>query len=326
MATLPPNLAKAVGSKPTAQVSEHPDLGRALHLPADIRILLEGDTGSGKTTQLGELSEYIFATEDKGTVLFTGDKGGIEPIRPHVNMSIIEVVELDVVTDPWIWIQHALKGEAKVNGKWVQVTKGKGLAAYEGVTAFSELMLMNLAEHSAAHPEQAVGGDSAWSFEAKDGDEVLKISSNTMSHYGLVQMRLMHEIWQANPRVPSIWTAILNRVNDSLGTASGIYGPQAVGKQLTHSIPRWFDYTFRLNNIPTTEGMRYVLELATHLEKGARVLANARLPLAGSETVPVDLKIEPANLVWALLQITKRRAAAEGSMQTRIAKIRGMKK
>lgn len=314
----------ATGDKPI-------NYGDPLGLDPSVRILLIGDTGSGKTSQIGMLAEYIMATENKPTILFTGDKGGYQPIKPYIEEEIIIPVAYDGVTDPWIWVAHALKGETKIDGRWVNLVQkyGAGLLAEEGLTAFAEMFLMNLSEHSANNPNQAVGGDSAWTFEAKEGDEVIKIASNTMSHYGVAQLQVMHEIWKHAPGVPSIWTAILKRAQDS-NVGGGILGAQAVGSSLTPSIPRWFDYTFRINALPAENGpAKHVLYLETHLDKqakGAKVVANARLPLAGAEGAPVEAVFDPADIVTALLKIRRRNEVARMSIKDRIAMIRGARK
>lgn len=305
------------------------DYGEPLNLDPLLRMLIIADTGAGKTSQIGLLAEYIKATEDKDTILFTADKGGFQPIRPYIDLGIIKPVIYDGQVDPWIWISHAIRGEVKVNGLWLRDSIDFGLAGYEGLTAFAELMMMNLAEHSAKNPNQAVGGESAWSFETKDGTEKLALASNTMSHYGLAQMRIMHEIWEADPGVPSIWTAILQRTSDPNG-GGGLLAAQTVGKSQGHSLPRWFDYTFRLDARPSETGpVKHTLYLTTHLDKhskGAKVVANARLPLAGADKVEVAAVIEPADIVKALMMIRKRNVAAKDSIQERIAMIRGKRK
>lgn len=301
--------------------------GEPLNLDPLVRMLLVADTGAGKTTQIGLLAEYIKATEDKDTIIFTADKGGFQPIRPYIELGIIKPVLYDRAIDPWIWITHAMRGEMKVDGKWVK-DRGYGLAGYEGLTAFAEMMLMNLSEHSAKNPNQAVGGESAWTFEVRDGAEKFAIASNTMSHYGLAQLRIMQEIWEADPGAPSIWTAILQRTSDPTG-GGGLLAAQTVGKSQGHSLPRWFDYTMRLDAKPSESGGAvHTLYLSTHLDKaakGAKVIANARLPLAGAEQAPVAATITPADIVKALLQIRRRNVVAKDAIKDRIAAIRGRK-
>lgn len=312
-------------SAPSSPVTNY---GEPLALDPTLRMLLIGDTGSGKTSQIGLVAEYIKATEDKDTILWTMDKGGFQPIRPYIEMGIIVPVIYDGVTDPWIWISHAVRGELKVGGKWVKDNARFGLAGHEGLTAYAEKMLMNLSEDSARNPGSAVGGESAWTFTAKgEGGEKLAIASNTMSHYGLAQLRIMMEIWEADPGIPSIWTAILGRTQDPTG-GGGLLSAQTVGKAQGASLPRWFDYTFRLDARPVEGGSaKHVLYLTTHLDKhskGAKVIANARLPLAG-ETSKVDAVIDPADMVKALLQIRRRNVVAKDAIAERIARIRGLK-
>lgn len=295
-------------------------------LPPWLRLLLIGDTGAGKTAQIGLLAEYIAATEDKKTVVFTMDKGGTQSIRPHLNLGIIELIMYDKSIPPWVWITKSLRGEAKVNGRWVKVidpTK-HGLAAYEGLTAFSESMMMDLSRHSAENPTQAVGGESAWSFSVRDDEQEVRMASNTQSHYGLAQMQLMREIWEADPGVLSLYTALLARGSDALA-GGGMLSPQTVGNKQGPMVPRWFDFVARLDAVPSSSGpLRHLLYLETHLDKnakGAKVVANARIPIAGSSKV--DAVIEPADIVKALLQVNARGKSAEEEIKERMARIRG---
>lgn len=304
-----------------------PDYGLPLNLDPNLRMMLVGDTGAGKTSQIGLLAEYIYATEGKKTVLFTADKGGIQPVKPYIDLGVMEVYPYTRNIDPWVWITHSLRGEAKIDGVWRKVVDPEriGLAANEGLTAFADLLMMNLADHSANNPNQAVGGESAWMFTVHDGDKKVNIASNTQSHYGLAQLRIMKEIWEAEQGVPAIWTAILDRSSDATGSG-GLLVPKSAGNKQGASIPRWFDYTFRINAVPSESGQaRHVLYLSTHLDKlakGAKVIANARLPLAGGEAV-VDAAIDPADIVKALLQIRRRNDVAKDSINDRIAKLRG---
>lgn len=321
------SVAKGLGVEGVTEPVLPPGYGEPLLLPPDLRILLIADTGAGKTTQIGVLAEYIYATEGKTTVVFGGDKGGIRPLTPYINMGIVKVYPYLKTIDPWIWISHAVHGEAMVDGKWKKVVDPKvdGLVAEEGLTAYADLMMLDLARVSAENPTAAVGGESAWSFEARQGSEVIKMASNTQSHYGLTQLRIMHEIWDAELGVPSIWTALLVRTSDNLG-GGVILGGQTAGNKQSTSLPRWFDITMRMDAVPQ-EGApaRHLLYLETHkdkMSKGAKVIANARLPLAGA-SVKVDSVIEPADLVTALLQIDKRGKAAETEIKERIERIRG---
>ena len=308
-------------------------------LPKDLRMLLVGDTGSGKTTQFGEVVEVMALETGLPAVLFRADKGGNLPIKPHIDAGLIVEYAYDWRIDPWIWISHAIRGEAfifddpestdaEASGKWVKVTKDKCLAGYEGLTAFSELLMMELGRIGAEQPQLAVGGEAAWQYETSFAGEELKIGGSTQSHYGLVQLRIMSEVWKADPGVPSIWTAILARATDATG-AGGILGAMTTGKAQAGIVARWFDYTFRLNTQPQETGdARHILYLDTHLDKqarGVKVIANARMPLKGGDTHPVDLKIEPADLVLALRQLCARQGSVTGDLKARFDAARGRK-
>lgn len=321
------------------QVATLPDnYGEPLDLPRGWRGILIGDTGAGKTTQLAELALYIFATEGKPTILFTADKGGVSPMLPYISKTrggdgdkdIIIPFVYDESIDIWIWLSHAMRGEVKLDGKWVNVVEkfGAGLVLFEGLTAFSKRLMIALAEHSANHPGQAVGGDSAWTFEARDGNEVLKLASNTMSHYGLAQLRIMQEVWGSNPGVPQLWTAILKRDTDTMYGGS-VLAAESVGKAQGAAVPQWFDFVGRINAQPQAGGAPvHTLYLSTHLDKmakNAKVIANARLPMLG-EGVKVPAEFTPASIVNALLAIKLRRGAAASEVDTRIALIQGRKK
>lgn len=326
---------KGTAVTPTAKKEEAPatvyDLEKLAPLTflqqnPDIRMLITGDTGSGKTSQIGEIAEYLKMTTGKDTALFTMDRGGFLPLTPYAELGVIKVHAWDGEVNPWIWIRHALKGEAKIDGKWVKVVDPAkdALAAYEGLTAFSETLLAELGQHSADHPSQAVGGDSAWNYEVTQDGETIKMASNTMSHFGLVQLQIMREIWSASPGVPSLWTSLLGRASDPLG--GSILGAQTVGNKQGPMVPRWFDFTFRLDARPQTNGPAiHTLYLETHMDqqsKGSKVIANARLPRAGQDMV-VQAQIQPASVVQALLQIQGRYTAGVNEVKARLAKYLG---
>ena len=298
-------------------------------LKPETKILVSGDTGAGKTAQLGLLAELMYVLSGgKPTVLFTMDEGGFMTIDPLIECGVVKIVTYDDEIPPWIWIKHALKGEAKIEGQWHKLTDPAkcAMVGYEGLTAFAEFMLEDLSRHSAEHPNQSVGGDSAWTFSVSDGEEELKLASNTMSHYGLVQMRIMHEILKSKPGVPSIWTALLTRAADPMG--GGVLGPMTVGKAQAPTISRLFDLTFRINASPNAQELVHELFLETHNDKqakGSKVIANSRLPLSGAKGAPVMKRIVPASIVSALQQIQARHGSAVDETKARLARMMGKK-
>ena len=71
-------------------------------------ICLYGDSGSGKTTQLGEQAKRVRKLTQRGTILNTSDRGGHESIRPLVKLGVIQLNQLTDGMDPWIWVDDAV--------------------------------------------------------------------------------------------------------------------------------------------------------------------------------------------------------------------------
>lgn len=324
--------------KPEAQAVSPVPHGTALNMHPDLRVLFIGDTASGKSTQLAALAKYQATTgEGKTTVVMLADRGSMKPYLPHIAAGIVKVYKYHWGIDPWIWLSHAIRGEAKLldgnvspKGKWENVlTEDVGLLIGESLTGFAELLMIDMGRISANEPDRAVGGESAWKITATDGEETLKIAGSTMSHYGLAQLRITEEIFRTDVGIPSVWTAGLQRTADKIDSG-GVLAAQIVGKAIGPSVPRWFDMTLRINAEASMGGAEHILHLDTHLDKlakGAKVIANARIPMEGRETAPVASRISPADIVQALLQVQRRdQTAANIIRQEREAFLKGRKK
>lgn len=287
--------------------------------PSRKTILLYGRTRAGKSTQIGELAEYVFKTTGKMTRLYTADRGGVDPIRPYVDLDIIEVVEQGE-SDPWIFLNKVVRGFVRgEKGNWVPGVNDKiGLFAFESMTAFADSLMTSLAAKSALGT--SIGGAANVSFTVQGDGETLKIGGSNMAHYSIVQTRITEEVWQSQTlNAPYIlWTASVSKDDDL--TASGkVLGPAVVGKALTHEVPRWFNLSFRIDAIPAQMGKpeRHILYLGNHVDMAAGNavgLGNTRTPL---DSTPLPATIEPASIVQALnlidqshgqaLEVIKRR-------------------
>ena len=268
-------------------------------------ILLYGRTRSGKSTQIGELAEYVKKTEGKTTRLYTADRGGIDPIRPYVDLGVIEVVAQNE-TDPWIFLNKAVRGQVRdAKGKWTPGVNGNvGLFAFESMTAFADALMASMAKKAGENVN--IGGGANISFTVAGDGETLKISGSNMAHYGVCQSRITEEVWESQKLDASyiLWTASVSKDDDQ--TASGkVLGPAVAGKSLTHEVPRWFNLSFRIDAIPAQQGKpeRHVLYLGNHLDVAAGNavgLGNTRTPLDAPE---LPASIEPASLVKAITLI-----------------------
>lgn len=266
-------------------------------------ILLYGRTRAGKSTQIGQLAEFVKKTLGKRTRLYTGDRGGVGPIQPYIDLGIIEVVSKGD-TDPWIFWNKAVRGYVRdAAGKWIPGLKDDiGLYAFESMTSFADDLMLDMAKKAAAGV--SIGGGANVAFPVSGDGETLKVSGANMAMYGVAQNRVTEEVWESQ-KLPAdyiLWTASASKDDDP--SASGkVLGPAVVGKALTTEVPRWFHLTFRIDALPAQGGQmeKHVLYLGNHVDIGAGNavgLGNTRTPLdAPAMTVN---KIEPASIVKAL--------------------------
>ena len=292
--------------------------------PEKRTILLYGRSNAGKTAQIGELAEHVYKTLKLKTRLYTADKGGLDTIRPYVDLGIIEPVELGT-TDPWIFLNQAARGRVRgADGKWVPGdNKGIGCFAFESLRSFAENLMEDMKKKAAANVN--IGGGSNISFTVTDAasKESIKVSGSNMAHFGVAQGRITEEVWESQkldaPYI--IWTSSVSKDEDT-NAAGKILGPDVIGKALTAEVPRWFSYTFRLDVIPAQMGQkeRHLLYLGNHVDVGAggaNGLGNIRMPL---DSKPLEKNvIEPASLVKALEIIEGGRKNAVDEIRKRLS-------
>ena len=286
-----------------------------LELPAELSVLLYGDTGHGKSTLVAELATELAIQHNKRTVVFLADKGSAKPYRILQKHGVVNTYTPQ--GNVWLWVNHALRGEVRVKGKDYRsvATEDVGLIVHEGLTAYAELLMSALAEMSANGTN--VGGEGAWNVVIREEQDTLKLGTSNRAHYGMVQLQIREGVLADKPPVTHIYTAGVRRGESSQNTP--IVGPLVVGESLTGQLPRWVDYTFRC---AMTQG-KYFLHLSPHSDPqlGSRtvVLSNPRLPREGA-SVHVPSAVEPASLVKALSLIPARERAAEQELVAKLKK------
>jgi hypothetical protein len=284
-------------------------------------ILLYGRTRSGKSTQLGELAEHVYKTEGKKiTRLYTADRGGIDPIRPYMDLGVIEVVEQGE-TDPWIFLNKAVRGFVRdATGKWIPGKNDNiGVFAFESMTAFGDALMADMAKKAAQNIN--IGGGANVSFAVSGDGETLKISGANMAMYGVAQSRIKEEVWESQKLNASyiVWTASASKDEDQ--EASGkVLGPAVVGKAMTAEVPRWFGLTFRLDCVAAQMGKpeRHILYLGNNVDPGAGNavgLGNTRTPL---DAPALPSTIEPASIVKAIQLIDATGTTAIDTIRKRL--------
>lgn len=284
-------------------------------------ILLYGRSGSGKSTQIGELAEYVFKKLGKRTRLATADRGGLDPILPYVKLGLVEPVEMGD-SDPWIFLNKVTRGYVRdKNEKWVQGNNSNiGCFAFESMRSMAEALMANLAVK--AGQNVSIGGGSNISFDVAGDGEKLKISGNNMAHFGVVQNRMTEEIWQSQKLdAPYIcWTSSVSKDEDQ-AAATKVLGPDVIGKALTAEVPRWFNVTYRIDIVPARDGKpeSHILYLGSHVDVNAGNVAavgNIRRPLDAPKLEVI--KIEPASIARALDMMEKGQEEAVEVIRKRL--------
>lgn len=286
-------------------------------------VLMYSRSRGGKTTQLAELAKHVKKTTGLNTLVYSIDKGGIGPMVPLIDLGIINLVE-QFDTNPWIFMNKASTGQVRdKDGKWVRANLAEyGLVGNESLTGFSDAFMNDLAAQAANGVN--IGGSGNVSLKVEGDGDTLKIGANNMSHYNVVQNRILDEVWRSQKlQVPYlVWTASASRDEDPNATAK-VIGPAIAGKALTAEMLRHFDLTFRLDCLPAQAGKeeRHILYLGNSVDISAGNavgLGNTRVPLGATTKLPAS--IEPANLVQALQMIEKVELEAKHAIEIELAK------
>lgn len=276
-------------------------------------IAIYGDTGSGKTTQIGELAKKVFKETGKRTRYYAADRGGYESIKALESVGVLDTVLYPHNADPWAWSMEVVDPEQDVSDI--------GLVAYDSGSSMAEMLLTDCKRMAGLG--QDIGGRPAPKFKITKSDGTREVlGSNVDSHYMVVQGHMTDVIWRSTWMTPNggpdvLWSFGLHRGEREDDTS--VLGPQLAGKALTGRIPRWFNYTFRLASIPEMNAPpRHVLYLQEQSELGGMGMAfgNSRYPLSAFTALPEF--IEPASLSEALTLIENGQREAEEALRNEL--------
>lgn len=263
-----------------------------------VSIALYGDTGSGKTTQLGVHAKAKYKEEHKKTCLHAADMGGYGSILPLVTLGVIKVDNLLPSDDPWIWLNNAAEGRDH-DGTMLDGEEF-GFHCYDSATSIGEALLTNC-----ANAPMQIGSQKTQKFKVTSGTQSLMVGMTNENHFGVVQGFMLNQIWKSTwltQKGPDIvWTFSILRGEGP--DQIPVLGPKLVGKALTAAIPKWFNYTFMLTSIPELDkAPRHVLYLQEQPnEYGAVSFGNARYPL--DAVTPLPVCVDPADIERALVAV-----------------------
>lgn len=283
-------------------------------------ILFYGRTRSGKSSQLGELAEYVYKTTGKKSRIYSADKGGSDSIYPYINLGVIDLIEQGE-TDIFMFLNKATLGQVRdSSGKWVKGDLTNiGMVAFESMTAFADGIMSSMVQK--ATEGISIGGGANVSFSVQSDGEALKIGGSNMAMYGICQSRITDEVWKSQklPVDYIVWTASASK-DDDQNAGGKVIGPAVIGKALTSEVPRWFQLSFRLDALPAQGGKpeRHIMYLGNNIDMSAgnaTALGNTRVPIDGT-VLPAS--IEPASISKVLNMIDSSEKAALETVKKRL--------
>jgi hypothetical protein len=268
-------------------------------------ILLYARTGAGKTAQIGRLAEDVFIKTGKKTRIYNTDRGGPDTIRPYIDLDIVEFVDIGT-SDIWIFIDKAINGYTRKDGKWVldkEANSKIGMYAFESAHSMAKLLQKDM--EAQAGQGRVIGGDANTSFDVQGDGETLRIGSTKGFQKYAIPQSTIYNAMLASQRLEAeyvLWTAGVSKEEDEVAT-SKIIGPDVIGKALTGVLPMDFNYTFRMDVLAAQGGKpeRHILYLGNNADVNAgnaSALGNIRRPLDAPALTTTA--IEPADIVKAL--------------------------
>jgi hypothetical protein len=249
-------------------------------------MIIYGDSGTGKTSQILHAAKYVYERYGKYTRLISADGGGWQPCQPLIDVGIIDAFDISnrvlALADlrrlsEGYWRRKSSDGHEVFESipecrtterEWAKI----GLYALEGIASIARLML----GHIANNPEK-VAFRRPYDFQ-QDG---YTFGGLDEGHYGLVQSeiyRLMVQGFGTLPVPLIIWTSIVGR-GKIKRTSETVYGPQAAGDAITAEIPAWVGDCIHLERILEKDAEKIVAWFMNHTDPGSDVnyLAKSRL-------------------------------------------------
>jgi len=197
--------------------------------------MLFGESGVGKTTQVGRFARYIHEKTGKPTRLITADPGGTDPIQHYIDAGIIQVLSIVGAKEPIGLLRKLSRGDWIFDGRLApspgDVLRGVGGYAIEGLTSNGELLLAGLRAKGIS-----LSQDPNYTFVEREET----FYGSNMSYFGFVQEEC-HDLVINFSRLPVervLWTAHEAAGEDN--QRKPIYGPDIPGRKAIGRAHKWF--------------------------------------------------------------------------------------
>lgn len=229
---------------------QSPDIPYFIEPKAD---LVWGASGTGKTVNIGEVSDYVLQKTGKLTRMVSADGGGIGPLTGLAKSGQLEFWALNAWKNPIANLERAIKGywplklddpESPLVPPDAGTFEVYGFGAFEGLTSFGDMILDNLSVNKAS-----LSQDPSYTW-TQDG---IDFSGENMAYYGFMQKELQRKVALSHllRYGKVLWTA-----QESKGEEKGggmVYGPMIGGKKATGKAAGWFLNVFHMDVIPRGE-------------------------------------------------------------------------
>jgi hypothetical protein len=213
--------------------------------------LLYGDTGSGKTSQLGELASWEYKRTGRITRLISADSGW-DPIEPLIDQGIVEAWGIQYLPNPFpvlIKLSEGYWPEIR-NGKLIMVSptlsstgyivsNGKEISQYaiEGLSTIGNALLRDHVRNQRKLKDVSLSEFTLQVEVEEDGKTHMdsqKFGQADRSHYQQVQDFLLLDLVPRFATLPVervMWTGHEAKGDDDVtGMKNSVLGPATVGK------------------------------------------------------------------------------------------------
>jgi hypothetical protein len=243
--------------------------------------LYYGETGTGKTCQLGEVAKWEFARTGRITRLISADSGW-DPIEhlvrtPDNPEGIIEAWAIQYLPNPFpvlvklsegYWPKLSPDGKKLVmsaptrnaEGRIVSDGREVGQYAVEGISTISDMLMQDHIRNLRKIAEDIVG-DFAVSVDVESqgrgSTETLKFGKSARAHYGHVQDFVLLDLVPRFATLPVsrvLWTGHEAKGDDDVtGIKNSVLGPATIGKAAVPRTAKKFGDTFHFAKLVTVK-------------------------------------------------------------------------
>jgi len=323
-----------LGDKPAALEAAE-DVGGVFYIEPKAD-LIYGASGTGKTQNIEDASNYVLEKYGKLTRMVSADGGGAGPAKGLVDSRQIEFWGIRAWKNPVAALYKAVRGYWPLRlddpesplvppnaGTW----EIYGLGAYEGLTSFGDLILQTLKDKKASLSQDP-------SYTWREGD--VDFSGGNMSYYGFMQDQLQSFVGISHilGYEKILWTAQESKGDDLTG--SKVYGPMISGKKATGKAANWFLNVFHMDLIqgPSKKDEKtgeliaeavHVLYLKTHIDPASFIPfpCKTRAPKQYGGDIPIYLPSGSVAEAYRLLDKLYEKQKAES--ESRMDKIAGLR-